>query len=272
MSGMIEVKGLSCGYGGRPVIEEMELRVDRGRLVGILGPNGSGKSTLIRAIAGLLRPMGGKVVVEGRNIHDIRARERARLLATVSQRISFDFPFTCLEAVVMGRYARSHTLRGYSREDWEAAEEAICRVGLQGKIHHPADQLSGGEMQLLALARGICQETPFLLLDEATANLDLARKVEVFELLSALAMEGKGIISVIHDINLAALYCHRLVIMKRGRIIADGGPADVIRPHLLLDVFGAEVVVGDHPTLPLPQVHLLPARKCAKGADASGDS
>jgi len=256
---MMEVRGLTCGYGGRPVVRRMEFRVEPGEVLGIVGPNGSGKSTLIRAMAGLLRPMAGGVTVEGRDVGAMGAVERARLMAVVGQGISFDLPFSCLETVVMGRYAHSPGLRGYSRGDWELARAALRRVGMEEKARRPAHRLSGGEMQLLALARALCQDTPFLLLDEPTSHLDLARRVEVFDLLVSLARQGRGVVCVIHDINLASLYCHRLLMIKGGEMAALGPPDALVTPEVMEEVFGARVAVAPHPLLGRPQIHLLPA-------------
>ncbi len=266
---MIQIQGLHCGYGNREVLRSIDLSVDAGVMVGILGPNGSGKSTLIKAISGVLRPARGTVLLDGRPAHTWPARQRARRLACVSQRISFDFPFTCLEAVLMGRYAHTAALKGYSRHDLEKAEAALELVGMDAFRHRPVDSLSGGEMQMVAIARAICQDAPLLLLDEATASLDIARKIAVFDLFKEMQREGRSFVCVMHDLNLAAMYCDLLVVIHAGELAAMGPPADVMDPAVLSGVYGAQVLVAPHPLLGVPQVHFSPSDTVTRGGVSS---
>lgn len=258
---MIRARSLSCGYGGhasRAVLRGVDLHVARGELVGLCGPNGAGKSTLIAALAGLLAPREGRVELAGLDISELSARQRARLVSCAPQRLEAPAGFTVRELVLMGRFAHADVLSGYAPEDREAAEGALREAGAGELAGRMASELSGGELQRVLLARALAQGRNILLLDEATSAMDLARRVASFDLLARLAGGGSAILTATHDLNLAALYCPRLVFLKAGRVALDGPTKDIFTETNLKDIYETDLRVAAHPVTGAPQAHLVP--------------
>jgi iron complex transport system ATP-binding protein len=239
---------VSLGYGGRAVLEGIDLAVREGEMVGVLGPNGCGKTTLVRGATRVLAPLAGAVTLAGRPLALFERRELARHLAVIPQEGTPLFPFTVLETVLMGRapWLRPFSFEG--EEDLRAAREALEAVGAAGLAGRDLAELSGGERQRVVVARALAQGTRVLLADEPTAHLDLRHAVAVFSLLRDLrASRGLAVLVVTHDVNLAALHCDRLVLLSGGRLAAEGTPAEVLRPDLLEEAFGAKVRVERGP-------------------------
>jgi iron complex transport system ATP-binding protein len=255
---MIRARGLTCGYGGRPVLHGVDLRLAPGEFAALLGPNGSGKTTLLSALAGIVRPMDGAVELGDRDISGLSARERARLVSCVPQSASAPAGFTVRELVLMGRFAHTGLLGGYGPQDEEAALAALVDAGCAELAQRQAAELSGGEWQRVLLARALCQGRNALLLDEATSALDLARRVEAFDLLSRVNAGGGTILVAVHDLNLAALYCPRLIFLKGGRVVLDGPARDVFTEANLKDIYATDIRVAPHPVTGAPQAHLVP--------------
>lgn len=255
---MIEIRSLRCGYGAVNVIDDLSLGVPRGDMVGILGPNGSGKTTLLLAMSGVIVPQAGLVAIDGTDIRDFRPCAVARRMASVQQRPEVSFGLKVLSVVLMGRYPHLDGWGDYSGEDVRMALDVLDRLGIAHLARRPINEVSGGEAQLAVIARALCQDTDILLLDEATSSLDAARKIEVFDLLTRKNMEGVTLLCVMHDLNLAALYCRRLVFLKGGRIFADGPTEDVFNDRTLSELYGTEVRVTRHPTADRPQAHFVP--------------
>ncbi|MCX8070936.1 MAG: heme ABC transporter ATP-binding protein [Candidatus Binatia bacterium] len=225
------------------VLRDIRLAIRRGEVVGILGPNGSGKSTLLRLLSGWLRPQRGTVTLWGRNLASYSAKEIARHIAVVPQETHVDFPFTVMELVLMGRAAH---LRGYGFEspaDIALARAAMDRVEVAHLASRMVQELSGGERQRVVLARALAQDTPILLLDEPGAFLDLHHVVAIYDLLRDLAAEGRAVVTVLHDLNLAALYCDRVFLLHRGTVFCAGTPAEVITYKNVAEVYETEVYV-----------------------------
>jgi len=260
---LLEARGLSCGYGPREVLRGVDLRLGRGELAALLGPNGAGKTTLLNALAGLLPPRAGYVALDGRDLRALSGRERARRIACVPQRAEAPAGFSVRDLVRLGRYARTGFFGAYGPEDLEAAEAAMAETGCLPLAERQAAELSGGERQRVLLARALCQGRELLLLDEPTSALDLARRVEAMDLLARLNRAGSTALLALHDLNLAALYCPRLIFLKAGRIVLDGPAEEVFTEQNLRDIYGADIRIAPHPVTGARQAHLVPGAASA---------
>ncbi|MDP2847756.1 MAG: ABC transporter ATP-binding protein [Humidesulfovibrio sp.] len=255
---MIRARNLHCGYGGHEVLRGVDLHLAAGEFAALLGPNGSGKTTLLLALAGLLPPLSGGVELAGRDISGLSARERALLVSCVPQGAAAPAGYSVQELVRMGRYAHTGFLGGYGPQDDDAAQAALADAHCLDLAERQAAELSGGEFQRVLLARALCQGRRALLLDEATSALDLARRVEAFDLLARQHKAGSTVFAAAHDLNLAALYCPRLVFLKAGRIVLDGPTSDVFTEANLKDIYDTDLRVAPHPVTGAPQAHLVP--------------
>lgn len=255
---LLSVEGLCCGYGQRPVLHELSLAVSPGELVAVVGPNGCGKSTLVRAIGGGLRPTAGRVLLNGRSVASMRPREVARQMAVVAQDTGVGFDFTVEEIVTLGRLPYVSRLRGETAADRAAVEQAMVATRTLELAHRSITGLSGGERQRVMVARALAQQPKLLLLDEPTAHLDIAHQVELMDLVRRLNREeGLTVVAVLHDLNLAAQYAHRLVMMKEGQVCAQGAPAEVLTEANVERVYGSRVKVIRHPEEGSPHLILL---------------
>ena len=257
MTALLEATDLHFGYGGRTVLDGVSVAVTPGRAVGVIGPNGSGKTTLIRLLAGVVRPDRGAVLLAGRPLGGHRRRDVARRIAVVPQDPRIDFPFTALEVVLMGRAPHLRTFGFPRRHDVEIARAALARLDVKAIEDRPLERLSGGERQRVFLARAIAQEPEILLLDEPTVHLDLRHQIGIHDVVRTLERErGLGVLTVLHDLNLAAAYCDRLVLLSAGRVVRVGTPADVLDAKTLAAAYGVAVSVrggdGTGPLVVLP--------------------
>jgi iron complex transport system ATP-binding protein len=260
----LEAHGLVAGYGSRPVLRGLGLRLGPGALLGVVGPNGSGKSTLIRALTGRLPLREGSVLVGGRPVSALEGPALAREIAVVPQATPLHFAYTVREVVAMGRYARRGPFLPLSREDHDWIDRALDWTDTTALQHRPAAELSGGELQRVILARALAQDTPLLLLDEPTAHLDLGHQLDTFELLGRLCRtEGKTVLCVSHDLNLSAEFFEHLVLLSEGRIHAEGPPSEVITGDHLRAVYGASVVIRPNPYSGRPVIVVNRAGACA---------
>lgn len=257
---MIEITSLCCGYGKREVLKSLNLHLKKGELAGVLGPNGSGKSTLILALAGVLPYGSGSIRIADQEIGRTTARWRARHMACVPQRSEVTFPFKCLSVVLMGRYPYLSRWGGYSVGDMELALDAMAHTETIHLAERLITEVSGGEAQRVIVARALAQETPILLLDEATSSLDVARKMKIFDLLKRKNALGMTLLCAMHDLNLAALYCTRLIFLKGGRIVLDGPTQETFNDKNLSEIYETEVRVSRHPVTGSPQAHFVPAQ------------
>jgi iron complex transport system ATP-binding protein len=238
---------LEHDFGAGPVLLGVSCEVGPGDFLAIIGPNGAGKSTLVRLAAGLLRPRGGRVLLDGRPIEALPRREVARRLALVPQETSLAFPFRALEIVLMGRHPHLGPWQIESAADRDLARRALERVGLAGLEGRRFHEMSGGERQRLVLARAIAQQAPILLLDEPTAFLDLRHQVAIYDILADLSEAGSAVVVVTHDVNLAGAYCRRALALRDGRVRAVGPPAEVFHPDLLEEVYGVPLRAIESP-------------------------
>lgn len=263
---MIEIESIHCGYGNHEVLNGIKLQFETGEMTGVLGPNGSGKSTLLLAMGGVLPISSGKIKMAGQDIHKTPARWRARHMASVPQKAGVSFPFKCLSVVLMGRYPYLRRWGDFSQRDLETALEVMEQTNTLPLAQRRIDGVSGGESQMVIIARALAQEADILLLDEATSSLDVARKIQVFDLLREKNRLGTTLICVMHDLNLAALYCRRLVFLKDGKVALDGPTEEIFNDHNLSEIYEADIRVSRHPITGAPQAHFVPGnngRSCS---------
>jgi iron complex transport system ATP-binding protein len=240
----LEARDLSFAYDGRRVLEGVRLEAGPGEVVGLLGPNGSGKSTVIKIFSGVLGGYLGSVQVDGREVRRTPQVELARRLAVVPQESVFSFPFSTLEIVLLGRHPHLAGLAFESARDIELAREALERCGALDLASRPIHELSSGERQRVVFAKALAQQPRMLLLDEPASFLDIRHQVELYDIVRGLAHdEGRTVLTVLHDLNLAAEYCDRIYLLRRGRIEAGGPTGEVFTYANLTRVFGTEVYV-----------------------------
>jgi iron complex transport system ATP-binding protein len=261
----VHVDNLTLGYGtDAAVVSELSLEVQPGRMTAIVGPNGSGKSTLLRGMSRLLTPQHGRVLLDGADIHKLPARELARRLGVLPQGPVTPEGITAAELVSRGRHPHRGMFARLTTADQEAIEDALAAVELSDLRDRPVDQLSGGQRQRVWIAMVLAQGTQHLLLDEPTTYLDLAHAVDVMNVVHAAAhTSGRTVVTVLHDLTLAAQYADHLVVMGDGRIAADGPPAEVLTERLLAEVFGLRARVVEVSGAPV----VVPDRRVAGSPD-----
>jgi iron complex transport system ATP-binding protein len=267
---LIEVKELACGYRGSKVLDEVSFDIEPGSVTGILGPNGSGKTTLLLALSRAIPIMGGRIRINGVDLHEFHQIELARNVACVAQKTEVSFPYKCLWVALMGRYPYLGRWGGYSKDDMDIALAAMEQTNSLHLAERSIAETSGGEAQVVAIARALAQRAPILLLDEATSHLDAARKVEIFDLLAHLSSQGVTVVNVMHDLNMAALYCQRLIFMKKGRIWLDGATSEVFNDENLSRIYETDIRVSAHPVTRVPQAHFVPGRYGERGNGSRG--
>jgi iron complex transport system ATP-binding protein len=259
----LDARDVVVDRGGTRVLDGVSLRATAGEVVGLVGPNGAGKTTLLRVCNGSLDPAAGTVTVGGDALAGLSARETARRVGTVPQEPSLGFDFPVREAVAIGRTAHVSRFGRRGPDDRAAVERAMDRAAVTDLADRSVTALSGGERARVSLARALAQETPVLLLDEPTANLDVGHQVRTLSLVRDLADDGRAVVAAIHDLNLAARFCDRLVLLAGGTVRAAGAPADVLTPAALADAFGVRARVETDPATGCPRVTVLadaPAR------------
>ncbi len=249
------LRGLRFGWGERVVLHGVDLMIAPGEFVGLLGPNGSGKSTLLRLIGGTLRAGGGEIAVAGLRPGRATRRALARRVASVAQMPTLPEAFTVADLVLLGRTPHLRLMQGEGERDYAAARRALIAAGCLALAGRRLGELSGGERQRASLARALAQEPALLLLDEPTAHLDPGVGQELVTTLRRLNQEaGLTILAALHDVNLAAATCPRLLLLHEGRIIADGSPEEVITPPLLRRAYGYDAQIIAHPQTGRPVV------------------
>ncbi|MDK0523686.1 ABC transporter ATP-binding protein [Streptomyces sp. ML-6] len=267
----LAASGVTVGYGGRVVIDGLDVAIPPGVITTIIGPNGCGKSTLLRTLARLLRPSAGTVVLDGEDIAGLRTRDVAKKLGLLPQAPVAPEGLTVADLVARGRHPHQSWLRQWSSDDAGVVERALAMTGVAELAGRPVDSLSGGQRQRVWISMALAQGTDLLLLDEPTTYLDLAHAVDVLDLVDDLHEAGRTVVMVLHDLNLAARYSDHLVVMRAGSILAQGHPREVITAELLREAFGlrAEVIddpVGGRPlVVPIGRAHVRPGRQVLAG-------
>ena len=254
---MLEAKNISINYDDRTAVRDVSLRAEPGNVIAILGPNGAGKSTLLRALNGSIAPASGEVLLDDKPLRTFARRVVARQIGIVAQEADLRFPVTVFEFVLGGRYAWSSAKAwGWENEqDIEVGQNSIRETELAGFESRLMNELSGGERQRAVLARALATEARVFLLDEPTANLDLAHQATMLRLIKArCGQQESAAVVVTHDVNLAAEFSNQVILLKGGRVVAAGAPQEVLTEALLRDVFGLQVLVDAHPISGAPRI------------------
>jgi iron complex transport system ATP-binding protein len=259
MTPALETRDLSFAYQDRVALQGVELCIRRGEMLGLLGPNGSGKTTLLRVLSGVIAGK-GELKINGRNADNYGRRELSKLFAVVPQESRVNFPYTIAEIVLMGRASHHSAFVLEGKKDLEVARASMELTDSLTLAQRYLHELSGGEKQRVMIARALAQEPEILLLDEPSAFLDLKHQVQIFELLARLNRErGLTVIAALHDLNLAALYFPRLVILCDGKIYCDGSSNEVLTEKNIEEVYGVRVYIGKDPSGERVQVSLCPS-------------
>ncbi len=274
----LELRGVWARYAGRdpgrPVLAGVDLALGRGECVALIGPNGAGKSTVLRIAGGALRPTAGAVLLDGVDLRSLSPRQVALRVATVPQESPLPPGLSARELVMLGRTPHVRLVAGPTRRDRACVDWALEATAARDLADCCVDELSGGERQRVLLARALAQEPQLLLLDEPTANLDLHHQVAILDLVRGLARaRGLAILAAVHDLQLAALYGDRVVLLRGGAVLAQGAPEAVLTAPRLRAAFEQDVVLSPHPTHGVPLVALVPngeARRLPSAQPAPG--
>ncbi|MFP8968254.1 Fe(3+) dicitrate ABC transporter ATP-binding protein FecE [Pokkaliibacter sp. CJK22405] len=243
---------LSLGYGKETIVRDVSLNLPRGRITALLGPNGCGKSTLLKALAGVLAPLAGEVHFQHKSLKAWSPKRLAQQLALLPQSPVVPESIQVAELVAYGRSPYTRLWGRLSAEDHRAIHAAMDACGVTALAQRVVSELSGGQRQRVWLAMVLAQQTDYLLLDEPTTYLDMSHQVELMDLLGQLHQQGKTVVTVLHDINQACRYCDHLVVMKAGRIVTEGAPAEVMTEQLLAEVFGLDAEIHPDPVAGTP--------------------
>lgn len=240
----LQVRNLKFTIDKKEILKDISFDVPKGSFVGVIGPNGSGKSTLLKNIYRLYKPCSGTISLDNKNLFKMKDKECAKEIAVLAQESNSQFDFTVEQIVKMGRYPYKSIFEDYSRKDLEIVKEMLKKVGLEDYRERSFSNLSGGEKQRALIARALVQDTDFLILDEPTNHLDIGYQIQLMDIIKEL---NTTTLSAIHDMNLAAMYCDYIVVMKDGKISRIGKPNDVITSEVLKDVFGVNAYIGINP-------------------------
>ncbi len=254
----LEARSLAFGYGRKPLLKGVSLAVDRGQVLGLVGPNGAGKTTLLRLLAGTLTPWEGEVLLEGVPLLALPPKERARRVAVVAQSPTVPAGFSALDVVLLGRTPHLGFFQWEGPRDLTIARRAMELAECWPLARRPIQSLSGGERQRVFIARALAQEPSLLLLDEPTAHLDLGYQSSILDMVSRIVSEGHvAVVAAMHDLTLAAQYCHGIAMLRDGCIAAQGAPSQVLTPEVLAETYGSQVSVVEHPVYGTPVVLAL---------------
>jgi len=262
---MLDIRDMTSGYDSKFFLRDIDLTVERGEFVGIIGPNGSGKTTLLKTITRILKPRKGSVSLEGKNMAQMEFKELARKAAVVSQSSESGI-MTVEEFVLLGRMPHYKKLQFFeTKRDVEIAGKCMRLTDTFKLKDSLMAEISGGERQLVLIARALAQEPELLLLDEPTAHLDIAHQVKILDLIKRLNKEFKlTVIIVLHDLNLASEYCQRLVLINEGRIYKTGTPQEILDYKIIEEVYKTVVVVKKNPISSRPYMMLVPEEERQK--------
>lgn len=261
----LALEHISVHFGNQKIVNEVSLEVKKGDFVGIIGPNGSGKSTLMRTVYRTIQPNSGAVFLGGYNIKEIKLADSAKQLGVLGQFNTVNFDFTVFEMVMMGRTPHKSMLGADTAEDYNIALDAIQKVGMEHYAHRSFASLSGGEKQRIVLARALAQLPKILVLDEPTNHLDIKYQLQILSIVKSL---GIGILAVLHDLSLAAMYCNKLYVLKDGQIMAHGVPREIITPELIRDVYEIDSHISVNPVTGCLSISYHPLYQNAVGKES----
>ncbi|MGM0845244.1 MAG: adenosylcobinamide amidohydrolase [Bacillota bacterium] len=257
---MIRVDNLTGGYGDKVILNNVNVEVQGGEIFGILGPNGSGKTTLLKMISGLLSPYKGEVIIDGKSLTAFTSKELARLMAVLPQHNTHAFNYKVKDTVSLGRYAhQTGFFKSMTPMDEDIVNSVMLQTGIKRYEDNYLNELSGGEKQRVFLAQALAQEPKVLLLDEPTNHLDLSHQKELLDYLKKATQEtGLTVVSIFHDLNLASLYCDRLLLMESGSVSIVDHPEEVLREDRISSVYNTKIEKNAHPRVAKPQMSLIP--------------
>jgi len=250
----IRTDNLTWKIGRKTILDGVSFKAEPGQMLGLLGPNGSGKTSLLRLLAGLKQPHSGSVTLDGQNIRSIGRRVMAQRVAFVEQHATTNSNLKVIDVVKLGRFPHRSMFSGLSEVDDDAVAQALDRAGMVDKRNDRWQSLSGGEKQRAHIARALAQSPKELILDEPTNHLDIQHQISLMRLVSNLPMTS---IIALHDLNHAAMFCDRLIVMQKGRIVASGAPEEILTQDLLRDVFSVDARVETSPHHARPHIHYL---------------
>ncbi|MCW4035175.1 MAG: ABC transporter ATP-binding protein [Candidatus Bathyarchaeota archaeon] len=253
----LTIDGIACSYGSIEVLKDISFTVKKGQFLGILGPNGSGKTTLLKSISRVLKPKKGAILIDDKEIYDMKTMDVAKRMAVVPQVTAVSFDFTALEVVLMGRNPHMARFKMEGKADIDIAKNSMQLTHTWEFADRPVTELSGGERQRVIIARALTQEPEILLLDEPTTHLDICNQLEIMDLIKSLS-ETKEllIVAVFHDFNLAARYCDSIILLKDGKIVAVGSSEETLTPENVKEVFNVDTLVKKHPIT--GSLHVIP--------------
>ena len=260
METVITVNDLSAGYQNKSILNNVSFSVKRGEMIGIIGPNGAGKSTLLKTIRGLLPKQKGSIVLFETDIDALSERDFARNVAYLQQHVDVSFGYTGKELVMAGRYPYLEWWQGESADDETIVRQCMEYTGVWDLADTSVEQVSGGQKQRILLAKVLAQKTPILFLDEPTTGLDIVYQEEIFRFCETLCKAGKTVIMVAHELNLAAKFCNRLLLVANGGILADGSPEEVLDAGHLSIASNVPVKVIKNPNSGGIEITTLPSR------------
>jgi iron complex transport system ATP-binding protein len=262
----LHAREVTLAYDRLVVAEALDVEIPAGGFTAIVGPNACGKSTLLRALARMLKPRSGTVLLDGQAIRDLPSKQVARRLGLLSQSSTAPDGITVVDLVARGRHPHQSFLRQWSSDDERAVLAALAATHIEDLADRPVDELSGGQRQRVWLALALAQETQPLLLDEPTTFLDIQHQIDVLDLCAELHEEGRTLVAVLHDLNQACRYATHLVALREGRVVARGAPADIVDAELVQRVFGVRCRVMPDPETGTPMIVPAARRPAAVGA------
>ena len=240
---VLQVEKLQIGYGSRCVLKEASFSIGKGEIVGIIGCNGAGKSTLLKTIRGLMPKQGGSVSYFGKPLEEYQDKELATKIAYLQQHVELGFGYTGKDIVMAGRYPYMKWWERESEADEKLALACMAYTGTADLADRPINEVSGGQKQRILIAKVLAQQTPIIFLDEPTTGLDMVYQEEIFRFAKALAGQGKTVLMVVHELNLASKYCSRILLLGEGTLLADGAPQAVFTEELLSRAYKADICV-----------------------------
>lgn len=236
----VSAENIRLSYGAQEILKGVRIESNTNEFVGIIGPNGSGKSTLLKCIYRILKPDAGQVFLDGEELRTMSVRDSARKMAVVAQHNYYNFDFTVREVVLMGRAPHKKAMERDNAEDFEIAGNALRTVEMEEFAERNFSTLSGGEQQRVILARALAQQTPCLILDEPTNHLDITHQLQLLQIVKNLNVT---VISAIHDLNIAAMFCDRLYVLKKGEIVGAGTPQEVLTPEFIREIYRVDTEI-----------------------------